>query len=188
MDLRRQDVEAIVARNIGDDHLILGAGHDAWPFSRSILTRRSCCSCVAIPIYSSLRRRIAVVGTRRCSAVGRAVAHEIGCTLTEAGVSVVSGLALGIDAAAHRGRSNARAQRPAASGSLPAGSTWSTRPRNRHLWHDIANDGVLISETPMGERATRWRFPARNRLIAGLSELVVDRGESSPWRSAAHRR
>ncbi len=169
--LRRQDVEAIVARNLGGDHLILAAGHDAWPFSLDphppiLLFVHGDPDLLVVP------RRIAVVGTRRCSAVGRAVAHEIGCTLTEAGVSVVSGLALGIDAAAHQGARRAGVSSRCV-GVVASGLDMVYPAPNRRLWHDIANDGVLISETPMGERATRWRFPARNRLIAGLSELVV---------------
>jgi DNA processing protein len=169
--LRRQDVDAIVAANIGNDHLILGAGHDAWPFSADphppvlLFVRGD-------PDLLVARRRIAVVGTRRCSAVGRAVAREIGASLTEAGISVVSGLALGIDAAAHQGARSASVPSRCV-GVVASGLDMVYPAGNRRLWHDIANDGVLISETPMGERPTRWRFPARNRLIAGLSELVV---------------
>jgi len=113
---------------------------------------------------------VAVVGTRRCSAAGAVVAGGLGADLTAAGVHVVSGLALGIDGAAHRG--------VLAAGGRPIGVVGCgldhVYPRShRRLWSDVANAGVLVSEAALGCPPERWRFPARNRLIAALSLAVV---------------
>ena len=113
---------------------------------------------------------VSVVGTRRCTALGRTVAGTLGRDLASAGAVVVSGLALGIDGAAHRG---ALDEGPHVVG-VVAGGLDVVYPRaNRPLWEEVSQRGVLISEVPTGWRPNRWRFPARNRLIAGLSEAVV---------------
>src|SRR5690606_670101 len=115
--------------------------------------------------------RVAIVGTRRCSSTGAAVATELGRDLAAAGVAVVSGLASGIDAAAHRGAL-------AAGGAPPIGVVGSgldtVYPRGQErLWRDVAAAGVLLSEAPLGGAPERWRFPARNRVIAALADVVV---------------
>jgi DNA processing protein len=115
--------------------------------------------------------RVAIVGTRRCSATGAGVAFDLGRDLAAAGVAVVSGLASGIDGAAHRGAL-------AADGAPPVGVVGSgldvVYPRGQdQLWHAVAAAGALLSEAPLGGRPERWRFPARNRIIAALADLVV---------------
>jgi DNA processing protein len=126
--------------------------------------------------------RVAIVGTRRCTATGLSMALELGRDLTEAGVSVISGLATGIDAAAHRGALAAHRHAGPASGSSPeaapigvvANGLDIVYPRGHaELWHAVASAGVLMSETPLGCPPERWRFPARNRIIAALADLVV---------------
>lgn len=124
---------------------------------------------------------VAVVGTRRCTPDGRAIAFELGRDLAERGFCVVSGLALGIDGAAHQGALDAAAVSQAAgdgSRGITVGVAASgvDRPypsRHAGLWERVARCGVVISETPPGWPAQAWRFPARNRVIAGLSRLVV---------------
>ncbi|HLM62789.1 MAG TPA: DNA-processing protein DprA [Acidimicrobiales bacterium] len=115
--------------------------------------------------------RVAIVGTRRCTATGTSVALELGRDLSRAGVAVVSGLATGIDAAAHRGALTAGAAPPIG----VAGSGLDVvYPRGQAaLWQAVVDTGVLLSETPLGIRPERWRFPARNRIIAALADLVV---------------
>jgi DNA processing protein len=115
--------------------------------------------------------RVAIVGTRRCSSTGVGLAFELGRDLAAAGVAVVSGLAAGIDGAAHRG---ARA----ADGAPPIGVVGSgldvVYPRGQTtLWRAVADAGVLLSEAPPGAAPSRWRFPARNRIIAALADLVI---------------
>jgi len=114
---------------------------------------------------------VAIVGTRRCSQYGRDVAYELGHTLADAGVTVVSGLALGIDAAAHAGTI-------AVEGGVPVGVVASGHdhvypPANRGLWAACGERGLLVSELPPGARPSRWGFPARNRIVAGLADVVV---------------
>lgn len=113
---------------------------------------------------------VAIVGTRRCSAVGARLAGTLGADLAGADVPVVSGLALGIDGAAHRGALGAGG-RPI--GVVASGLDVVYPPRHQALWAQVAEEGVLVSESPLGRPPERWRFPARNRIIAGLAEVVV---------------
>ncbi len=113
---------------------------------------------------------VAIVGTRRCTPTGRSVAVELGAGLASAGVMVVSGLALGIDGAAHRGALSAGGAVAAVVGSgidvvYPRG--------NSDLWQAVAEAGTLLSEAPLGAEPQGWRFPARNRLLAALADVVV---------------
>jgi DNA processing protein len=114
--------------------------------------------------------RVAIVGTRRCTGAGAGVARELGRDLAEAGVAVVSGLALGIDGAAHRGVLDVGG-RPV--GVVGCGLDVVYPDRHRDLWDRVRREGVLLSEAPLGVRPAGWRFPARNRIIAALSELVI---------------
>lgn len=129
-------------------------------------------------LLSPHRPAAAIVGTRNATRVGRTFASDLGRDLAAAGVVVVSGLALGIDGAAHRGALEAGAtengSRPGSVLGVVASGLDITYPR-RHadLHRDVARHGVLISETPLGCRPTAWRFPARNRIIAALSDVVV---------------
>jgi DNA processing protein len=124
-------------------------------------------------------RCVAIVGTRRSSGYGRRVAFEFARDLAHAGVCVVSGLALGIDGAAHDGALAAAAPTAGASGTgSTAGIAASgvDRPyprRHTQLWNRVVAAGVVISETNPGHPAQAWRFPARNRIIAALSQAVV---------------
>jgi DNA processing protein len=122
-------------------------------------------------------RCVAIVGTRRCTSYGRQMAFELGRDLAQAGVSIVSGLALGIDGAAHAGVLATGDPRPAGrAGPIGIGASGVDRPYPRQhteLWAKVAATGALLSETAPGQPAQAWRFPARNRIIAGLSQLVV---------------
>jgi len=133
------------------------------------------------PVPGPARPTVAIVGTRNATGLGRSFARRLGEELTEVGVSVVSGLALGIDGAAHRGavdvhdRSGDVARpRPAPPiGVVAAGLDLAYPARHERLHREVASAGVLLSETPIGRRPAAWRFPARNRIIAGLSDAVV---------------
>ena len=116
-------------------------------------------------------RRAAIVGTRRCTRYGRDVAYELGHDLAAAGVRVVSGLALGIDGAAHRGALAAGGAPPVAV--VGSGLDVIYPPAHRSLWEQVAAGGLLLSEAPLGARPEPWRFPVRNRVIAALAEVVV---------------
>lgn len=115
--------------------------------------------------------RVAVVGTRRCTAYGREVAQEVAADLTRAGVAIVSGLALGIDAAAHRGALAVDGAPPIAV--VGSGLDVVYPRRNRDLWAAVAERGVVFSEYPLGTAPHPWRFPSRNRLVAALGDALV---------------
>ena len=115
--------------------------------------------------------RVAIVGTRKCTRYGHDIARAFARDLSLAGVGVVSGLAIGIDAAAHQGAVNAAAAPPVA---VVANGLDTVYPRsNRALWEEVVGQGVVLSEGPMGTEPERWRFPARNRLVAALADIVI---------------
>lgn len=113
---------------------------------------------------------VALVGTRNPSPYGLEMAYELGRGLGAAGVTVVSGLALGIDAAAHRGCIDAGGSAVAVlAGGPDVPYPWT----NRRLYERIRAGGTILSELPPGQRAYRWAFPARNRIMAGLASITV---------------
>ncbi len=114
---------------------------------------------------------VAIVGTRRCTPTGRSVAVELGSGLAAAGVTVVSGLALGIDGAAHKGA--LKADGAPVVGVVGSGIDVVYPRGNSALWEQVATRGTLLSEAELGAEPERWRFPARNRLIAALADVVV---------------
>ena len=117
---------------------------------------------------------VAIIGTRNCTSYGKRCAFEFGAELAAAGVSVVSGLALGIDAAAHQGvLSNKDVDRAPPIGVVGSGLDIIYPKRNISLWNDVASHGTLVSETAPGVGPMKWRFPARNRIIAALCDAVI---------------
>ena len=116
------------------------------------------------------KRCVAVVGSRTTTAYGRNTARAIGRCLAAAGVTVVSGMAMGIDTSAHEGALEAGGMTAAVLGSGP---DVCYPPGNRLLMADIQRQGLLISEYAPGTPADRYNFPNRNRIISGLCEAVV---------------
>jgi DNA processing protein len=113
---------------------------------------------------------VALVGSRKASATGIEAARALGRALGERGVCVTSGLALGIDAAAHEGALEAAGP---AIGVLGCGIDVIYPKSNRRLFERVAEAGAVISEYYLGEPPLQWHFPARNRVISGLSDAVV---------------
>ncbi|MGI9578304.1 MAG: DNA-processing protein DprA [Microthrixaceae bacterium] len=113
---------------------------------------------------------VAIVGTRRASSYGMRIAHQLGRELSENGVTVVSGLALGIDAAAHAGALEGGCPVVAVIG---AGHDRPCPRRNRSIAAEVSSRGLMVSEVPPGVTSAPWRFPVRNRLIAAFSQVVV---------------
>jgi DNA processing protein len=111
---------------------------------------------------------IAIVGTRSCTAQGRATARRIARGIAATGATVVSGLALGIDGAAHRAAGPARTI-----AILGCGVDVSYPLPHRALQRDIGRDGLLLSEQLPGAPAAPYHFPQRNRLIAALAAALV---------------
>jgi DNA processing protein len=121
---------------------------------------------------------VAVVGTRRITPYGRQVAEEIAVTLARNGVTVVSGLARGVDAVAHQAALNAGGRSLAVLGS---GVDRIYPPEHRRLAEQIISQGALMSDYPPGTPPDASNFPPRNRLISGLSiaVVVVEAGKTS---------
>ena len=117
------------------------------------------------------RPSVTIIGTRRCSPTGRSIAFEFGAGLAEAGIVVVSGLALGIDGAAHRGALSVDGA--AAVGVVGSGIDVVYPRANSDLWALLGQEGTLLSEAPLHAKPEPWRFPARNRLLAALADVVV---------------
>jgi DNA processing protein len=113
---------------------------------------------------------VALVGTRRASAYGREVAHKLGAELAQNGVTVVSGLALGVDAVAHKAALDAGGRTVAVLGS---GVDQVYPLQHRTLAAQLMQQGALVSEYPLGTRPEANNFPPRNRIISGLSRAVV---------------
>ncbi len=128
-------------------------------------------------------RRVGVVGTRAASAAGRHFARRLSCGLASNGVAVVSGLARGIDAAAHLGALDARdvalpgiaaPENAAPPIAVVASGLDVVYPREHAtLWGSVAGHGVVLSESPPGCAPDAFRFPLRNRILAALSEVLV---------------
>lgn len=159
---RLAELEAVGARFVPGDHPELPAGLADLPDP---------------PVGLFVRGRVpsgpavAVVGTRRSTAYGRRIASEVGAALAAAGLVVVSGLARGIDGAAHRGTTGAAGRGVAI---LGCGIDRWYPAEHRSLGLDlVAAGGAVVSEYPPGCAPEPWRFPVRNRLIAAWSAAVV---------------
>jgi DNA processing protein len=114
---------------------------------------------------------ISMVGTRRPTPYGNQVAERLGRDLAERGLTIVSGMARGVDSSAHQGA--CRASRGAAVGVLGTGVDVIYPKENRKLFGEVEKRGALISEFPLGTHPAPENFPVRNRIVAGMSLGVV---------------
>jgi DNA processing protein len=113
---------------------------------------------------------VAIVGSRRASAEGNEIARALARGIGAAGVGIVSGMALGIDSAAHAGAVDGGAATIAV---LAGGADVPYPSSKRALYRRIVRDGLVVSEMPPGFTPFRWCFPARNRTIAALGQMTV---------------
>ena len=134
------------------------------------------------------RPAVAVVGTRSCTRYGHDVARTLGRDLAEAGVAVVSGLALGVDAAAHHGALDAT---PGAAGPVAvvgSGLDVVYPRRNRALWASVGERGLLLSEAPLGARPGSLAVPGAQPLDRRAGGPRRRGRVGGAWRIDAHRR
>jgi DNA processing protein len=129
------------------------------------------------------RPAVAIVGARNASAAAVRLAREFGGALAEAGYAVVSGLARGIDGAAHQGALARAAGGGGTIGVIASGIDRAYPPEHAALQEQVASEGLLLAEQPMGTEPLARHFPARNRIIAGIAAgtLVVE----AAWKSGS---
>jgi DNA processing protein len=113
---------------------------------------------------------VTIVGARRATSYGRETSRELGRELASAGMTVVSGLAFGVDGCAHRGALDAGGRTIAVLGCGPDNAYPAA---HRALWRKICEEGLVISEFPPGASPWKWTFPARNRIMAALAGMTV---------------
>lgn len=114
--------------------------------------------------------KVSLIGARRCSRYGANVAYQMAKDIVKANIVIVSGMAKGIDTVAHKGAIDGFGQTIAV---LGCGVDVCYPTENKELMEQIINNGCLISEYPPGTQATRHHFPNRNRIISGLSKILV---------------
>ncbi len=148
---------------------MVAPGEEDYPPGLLVLTDPPMCLFVRGTLPAP-RPAVAMVGARRCTPYGREAAEMIASGLGAAGVTVVSGAAVGIDAAGHRGALRAGGPTVAVLGS---GIDVAYPPKNAGLIERIAEAGAVVSEYPPGIKALPHRFPARNRLVAALGQGVI---------------
>jgi len=131
------------------------------------------------------QQAIAIVGSRRCSPYGRLVAHSLARDLALRGITIISGLAVGIDGSAHQGALEAGGR---SIGVMACGLDVPYPHEHGELKEKILRQGVLLSEVPLGTPPKPERFPVRNRLISGLAlgVVVVEAPERSGALITAH--
>jgi len=115
-------------------------------------------------------RSLAIVGTRRGTRYGKMVAGRFASQLALKGLTIISGLAAGIDTAAHQGTLDVGGRTVAV---LGCGINYPYPKRNQPLLAQLVEKGVALSEYPLGMRPAKWTFPQRNRILAGLSRGVI---------------
>jgi DNA processing protein len=168
---RKMDVAAYRARLAGDGIECAGADDAGYPPElRELADPPVAVFTAGSRILEPYTRRVAIVGSRRPGDAGLRLTRELGRFAAERAVTVVSGLALGIDAAAHAGALEAGGPTVAV---LGCGVDVVYPRTNAGLFQRVREAGLLISEYPPGTSPAPWRFPARNRLIAALAGTLL---------------
>jgi DNA processing protein len=176
--IRSVDVEAEVAR-IGRHGVHLRAlGTPEYPAALAQIHAAPHLLYVRGTIEPADAKAVALVGTRKCTGYGRRVAERLATDLARAGYTVVSGLARGIDGIAHRAALQVGGRTIAV---LAGGLSRIYPPEHTDLAEDVAAAGALATETPMAGEPLPGLFPARNRIISGLSRgvVIIEAGEKS---------
>ncbi len=164
-------IEASGARMITPDD-------PSWPSALREISGAPFALFVRGEVESLGRTAVAIVGTRKCSDYGRRSAWAIATGLSQAGLSIVSGMALGIDTIAHRAALSAGGETVAV---LGCGVDVCYPTQNEELRDSIVSQGAVVSEFPPGTPALPGHFPARNRIVSGLclATIVIEAGVKS---------
>lgn len=162
----QREIDRIAARGI----LVTHPGHPMYPAALAEISGRPTILYVLGTLTEADKTAVGLVGTRRSTAYGRQTAEVISHDLAKAGVTVVSGLARGIDAAAHHATLDAGGRTVAVLGS---GCDVIYPAEHRNLAARIAANGAVVSEQPPGAKPDAQNFPARNRIISGMSLGIV---------------
>jgi DNA processing protein len=184
--VRQRDRRALVERTAqwltADDHHLLALGDPDYP-AELLLRPDPPLLLHAVGSLAALRRpQLAIVGSRDATPQGRDIAHQFAAHLAQRGITIVSGLALGIDACAHEGALEGGAPgEPATIAVVGTGLDRCHPRRHDALARRVAEAGLLLSEFPLGTEAHPLHFPLRNRLIAHLAAgtLVVEAAPAS---------
>lgn len=173
-----QSRDAVLAWLEDPAHALLTTGDPRYPQALANIPDPPLLLYIRGRIDLLARPALAIVGSRNATSQGKANARHFAAALSQAGVCVVSGLALGIDAAAHEGALEGSGATIAVVGT---GADLFYPSRNRDLAERIARDGCIVSEYPLGTPPTPSNFPKRNRIISGLSAgvLVVEAAAQS---------
>jgi DNA processing protein len=152
------------------DLQILWLGHPSYPRPLEEIPDPPALLFVRGQLSEVDRFGVGIVGSRHATPYGRSVAERLARELTGHGLTIVSGGAVGIDASAHRGAMTAGGRTLAL---LGCGLDVDYPRENRALFEQIAKQGAMISEYPLGAQPESWRFPLRNRLISGMAMGIV---------------
>lgn len=175
-DMRRKDVRIASeddATAAVENAAKLGARlvllHDADYPRRLLMTARPPIALHVIGDIAKLNGpMVAIVGARNASKAAKDFVESLAAELSEAGIGIVSGLARGIDGAAHRGSLGGYPV-----GVVAGGIDVVYPPEHKKLQHEISERGVLLAESPIGAKPTERHFPRRNRIVAGLAQAVI---------------
>jgi DNA processing protein len=162
------EAELELCRKLGVE--VVAAGDEGYPPTLAEIPDPPSLLYVRGKIEPADQIAIALVGSRKCTSYGLRIAERLATSLARVGLTVVSGLARGIDAAAHRGALNGGGRTLAV---LANGLSEIYPPEHEDLARDVAASGALISESPMRQGPLAGLFPQRNRIISGLSLGVV---------------
>jgi DNA processing protein len=176
--LRRIDVDTELAEMDRHNVKVIARGTAQYPESLDCFSDAPHILYVRGAVEERDRRAIAVVGSRRCTGYGKRTAERIAGDLARAGYTVVSGLARGIDGFAHRGALDAAGRTIAV---LAGGLSQIYPPEHKELSRQVQASGALLSEATMLQEPLPGMFPARNRIISGLSlgVVIVEANEKS---------
>jgi DNA processing protein len=168
--LQTVDVDAELAKMASHRVSILAIGSPDYPTALASISSAPHLLYYRGGLKPQDRRAVAIVGSRNCTLAGKRTAERVAADLAHAGYTIVSGLARGIDGAAHRGALEAGGRTLAV---LAGGLSRIYPPEHKELAMQVEAAGALVSEAPMDLEPLPNSFPARNRIISGLAQAVV---------------